>query len=296
MRLYEKFIEKYLDRVKINENLIKYHTFRINGIAEVIAEPKSIDELVDMIELCKENNYRFTVIGRGSNIIFKDCQYKGILIVTKEMKDITVEGNIIRCLCGAPLPLVAKIALDNNLAGMEKLSGIPGSMGGAVLMNAGAYGCEIKDVLTSVTVYDNEGKIKKVKPEELDLSYRHSNVKEKGYIVLECELTLSEGNYDDIKLVIEECKAKRLKSQPIEYPNAGSIFKKEGEHFAGKLIDDCNLKGFSVGGAMVSTKHANFIVNKDNATTNDIIDLITYIQQAVYIQNNVELHTEIEII
>lgn len=296
MRLYEKFVEKYLDKVKIDENLMKYHTFRLEGIASVIAEPTTVDELVEMIEVCKVNEYRYTIIGRGSNILFNNGEYTGILIVTKNIKEITVEGNKIKCSCGAPLPLVARTALNNNLAGMEKLSGIPGSMGGAILMNAGAYGSEIKDILTSVTVLDSDGKIKTVIPEELELSYRHSNIKERKYIVLECELTLKKGKFDEIKAIMDECNAKRLSSQPIEYPNAGSIFKKEGEHFAGKLIDDCGLKGFSVGGAMVSTKHANFIVNKEKATSKDVLDLITYIQQAIYIQKNVELHTEVEII
>ena len=296
MVLYKELIEKYKNRVKENENLAKYHTFKVEGIADVVASPENENELVDMISICKNNNYKFNVIGNGSNILFKDGTYKGVLITTRNLKSVEVKDNILICLCGAPMPFVSHIALRNNLAGLEKLSGIPGTIGGAIIMNAGAYGSEIKDVLTSVTVLDKGCNIKEISPEELDLSYRYSNVKEKGYIIIGCKLTLTHGKHEDIKMVIEECRAKRMSSQPYEYPNAGSIFKKEGDFFAGKLIDDCGLKGFSVGGAMVSHKHANFIVNKENATYNDIIDLITYIKQAVYITNKVELHTEVEVI
>lgn len=296
MVLYKELIEKYKNRIKENENLARYHTFKVEGIADIVASPENEKELVDMISICKNNNYKFNVIGNGSNILFRDGIYKGVLITTRKLKSVEVEDNVLTCLCGAPMPFVANVALRNNLSGLEKLSGIPGTMGGAIIMNAGAYGSEIKDVLTSVTVLDRECNIKEISPEELDLSYRHSNVKEKGYIIIGCKLTLSHGKHEDIKFVIEECRAKRMSSQPYEYPNAGSIFKKEGEFFAGKLIDDCGLKGFSVGGAMVSHKHANFIVNKDKATYNDIIDLITYIQQTVYITNKVELHTEVEVI
>lgn len=296
MTIYNKFTDKYNDKIKINEDLFKYHTFRIKGTADMVAEPTSIKELIDMITICKENEYKYNVIGRGSNILFNNGVYNGILIVTRGISNIEIQDNKIKCSCGVPLPLVAKKALDNGLSGLEKLSGIPGSIGGAILMNAGAYGAEIKDVLSSVTVCDENGNIKTLHPSELDLRYRHSNIKENKYIVLECELTLQYGKKEDIKSVIDECKAKRLSSQPIEYPSAGSIFKREGEHFAGKLIDDCGLKGFSVGGAMVSTKHANFIVNKENATFDDVYNLITYIKQAIYLEKNIELHTEVEII
>lgn len=293
---YEKITVKYLDKIKFNENLSKYHTFRINGIAKLVIEPTETEELVDIIKICKDNNYKFNIIGNGSNILFENGCYEGVLIVTKKMKTFEIDGNKIKCACGVPMPLIAQQALKHSLAGLEKLSGIPGTIGGAIKMNAGAYGVEIKDVLTSVTICDKDCSVRTIDPKELELSYRYSNVTQKGYVIIGCELTLTPGNYDDIKQVIDECRNKRLASQPIEYPNAGSIFKKEGEHFAGKLIDDCGLKGFSVGGAMVSTKHANFIVNKENATFQDVIDLITYIKQTIYIQNKVQLHTEVEII
>lgn len=293
---YEKITVKYLDKIKFNENLSKYHTFKINGIAKLVIEPTTTEDLVDMIRICKENNYKFNIIGNGSNILFENGCYNGVLIVTKKMKSFEINGNKIKCACGVTMPLIAQQALKHNLSGLEKLSGIPGTIGGAIKMNAGAYGVEIKDVLTSVTICDDNCNIKTIEPEELALSYRHSNVSEKGYTIIECELTLQPGNYDDIKQVIDECRNKRLTSQPVEYPNAGSIFKKEGEYFAGKLIDDCGLKGFAVGGAMVSTKHANFIVNKEDASFQDVMDLITYIQQTIYIQNNVQLHTEVEVI
>lgn len=293
---YENITVKYLDKIKFDENLSKYHTFRINGVAKLVIEPTKEEELVDIIKICKENNYKFNIIGNGSNILFENDYYDGILIVTKKLKHYEINDNKIKCLCGVSMPLIAHQALKNNLAGFEKLSGIPGTIGGAIKMNAGAYGVEIKDILTSVTICDENCNIRTIDPKELELSYRHSNVGEKGYTIIACELTLRHGNYDDIKQVIDECKNKRLTSQPIEYPNAGSIFKKEGEHFAGKLIDECGLKGFSVGGAMVSTKHANFIVNKKNASYKDVMDLITYIKQTIYIQNKIQLHTEVEVI
>lgn len=296
MILYKEIMKKYKNKIKENENLAKYHTFKVKGLADVVAFPESEQEFIDMISICKNNNYKFNIIGNGSNILFKDGVYKGVLITTRNLKTVEVEGNELKCLCGAPMPFVANIALRNNLSGLEKLSGIPGTIGGAIIMNAGAYGAEVKDVLTSVTVIDKDCNIKEVPPEDLDLSYRYSNVKKKGYTIIGCKLTLTHGDHDSIKNIIEECRAKRMSSQPYEYPNAGSIFKKEGDFFAGKLIDDCGLKGFSVGGAMISHKHANFIVNKDNATYNDIIDLITYIQQTVYITNKVQLHTEVEVI
>lgn len=295
-KIYEKFIVKYLDKVKMNEELSKYHTFRIRGIASVVATPTSVDELIDMINICKENEYKFNVIGNGSNILFENGKYEGVLIVTKKLKNAHIDGTKITAECGISVPLLAQLALKRSLEGLERLSAIPGTIGGAVLMNAGAYGSEMKDVLTSVTILDEKMEIKKVRPEELELSYRHSNVKERGYIVLECEMQLKLGSQEHIKSIMDECKNKRLSSQPVEYPCAGSIFKKEGEHFAGKLIDDCGLKGFQVGGAMVSPKHANFIVNKEGATFKDVVDLITYIQQTVYIKNNVQLNTELEVI
>ena len=290
---YCKFVEKYSNKIKINENLENYHTFRIKGDADIIAEPKNTQELIDMVNVCKENSYKYSILGRGSNTLFKNGEYRGILIVTRGIKDININENILICSCGATLPMVAKVALDNSLSGLEGLSGIPGTIGGAVLMNAGAFGTEMKDLLVSVTVCDKDGTIKRINPSDLELSYRHSNVKEKEYIVLECEIKLKKAKQDDIKATTENFKNRRLSSQPYEYPSSGSIFKRQGEYIAGKLIDECGLKGYSIGGAMVSPKHANFIINTGNATFEDVKSLIDFIQSSIYKKDKVSLNTEV---
>lgn len=291
---YNEILNRYENRCKANEDLSKYHTFRIKGSADIVLLPESKEELTDMLHFCRVNNYKHAIIGNGSNILFNNGVYSGILITTKKLKNITLDGNNIYCECGVPLPLAAVKALNAELSGLEKLSGIPGSLGGAIVMNAGAYGAEIKDVLTSVSVYDKDGRIYDLTPEELELSYRHSIIKEKGLIVLSCNLKLTKGNYDSIKEVMDTCKKKRILSQPLEFPSAGSIFKKEGENFPGKLIDDLGLKGYSIGGATISQKHANFIVNENNSSADDVKNLITYIQKEVHDKYNVDLKTEVE--
>lgn len=291
---YNEILYRYENRCKTNEDLSKYHTFRIKGTADIVLLPETKDELIDMLHFCRINNYKHAIIGNGSNILFNNGVYKGILIATRKLKTVTIDGNNIYCECGVPLPLAAVKALKAELSGLEKLSGIPGSLGGAIVMNAGAYGSEIKDVLASVSVYDKDGNVYDLKPDELQLSYRHSIIKDQGLIVLSCKLKLTPGNYDSIKEIMDTCKNKRLSSQPIEFPSAGSIFKKEGEYFPGKLIDDLGLKGFSIGGATVSQKHANFIVNEKGSSAADVKELITYIQKEVHDKYNVDLKTEVE--
>ncbi|MDO5518286.1 MAG: UDP-N-acetylmuramate dehydrogenase [Clostridium sp.] len=291
---YNKILNKYKDRCKINEDLSKYHTFRIKGNADMVIMPESKEELIEILHFCRANDYKHALIGNGSNILFNNGVYNGILIATRKLKAVNIDGDTVYCECGVPLPLAAVKALNAGLSGLEKLSGIPGSLGGAIVMNAGAYGSEIKDVLVSVSVYDKDGSVYDLTPEELQLSYRHSIIKEKGLIVLSCTLKLTPGNYDSIKEIMDICKNKRLSSQPIEFPSAGSIFKKEGEYFPGKLIDDLGLKGFSIGGATVSPKHANFIVNEKNSSASDVKDLITYIQKEVHDKYDVDLKTEVE--
>lgn len=291
---YTEILNRYNNRCVIDADIAKYHTFRIHGKADMVLLPENKEEFLDMLRICKQQQYTYAVIGNGSNILFNNGVYNGVLISTKKMKNISIQGTSIFCECGVPLPSVAMKALKSNLKGLEKLSGIPGTMGGVIVMNAGAHGSEIRDVLRSVCVCDENGNVYELTPDELNMSYRHSSVKEKNLIVLSCQLILEHGNYDEIKEVMESCKQKRINSQPLEFPSAGSVFKKEGEFFAGKLIDDLGLKGFSIGGATVSVKHANFIVNTDNATTLDIQNLIAYIQKEVYKKYNVNLHTEIE--
>ena len=293
---YNEILNRYKDRCKVNEDLSKYHTFRIKGSADIVLLPESKDELVDMLHFCRLNNYKYTIIGNGSNIIFNNGIYSGILITTKNMKNIIIDENNIYCECGAPLPLVAMKALNAELSGLEKLSGIPATLGGAIIMNAGAYGSEIKDVLVSACVCDKDNNIYDLSKNELDMSYRHSIIKDKELIVLSCVLKLHKGDREKMKETMDMCKSKRLSSQPLEYPSAGSIFKRDEEYFPGKLIDDLGLKGFSIGGAAISEKHANFLINKNNATAEDLKNLILYIQKEVYDKYKVNLKTEVEFI
>lgn len=291
---YNEILNRYEGKFKINEDLSKYHTFRIKGKADIVLLPENIEDLKDMLNFCRTNKYNHVLIGNGSNIIFNNGIFNGILITTKHLKSIEINDETMYCECGVPLPLAALKALNAELSGLEKLSGIPGTLGGAIVMNAGAYGSEIKDVLVSACVYDKDGKIYDLSCDELNMSYRHSIVKEKELIVLSCILKLQKGNSEEIKEIMDACKSKRISSQPLEYPSAGSIFKKGDEYFPGKLIDELGLKGFSIGGAAVSEKHANFLVNKDNSTAEDLQNLIKYVQKEVYNKYNINLKTEIE--
>lgn len=294
--VYREIYRKYQQDLKENVDLKKYNTFRVGGIASILLEPKNVDMFIDMINICKLNKYNFKIIGNGSNILFQDKVYEEIIITTKKMKSLSIDNNIVTCDCGISIPALSFALYKNSLSGFEKLCGIPGTIGGAIVMNAGAYGREIKDVLKEITVYDKEGNVFNVNADALDLSYRHSNIRDNEYIVLSSVFNVTEGNQEEIKILMDECKSKRIKSQPLEFPNAGSIFKKEGDVFAGRIIDECNLKGFKIGGAMVSEKHANFIVNSQNATCKDVLNLIKYVQNTVFNKFGINLNTEVEII
>ena len=291
---YSEILNRYAGKSKVDEDVSKYHTFKIKGKADIVLLPESVEDLKDMLHLCRTKNYNHALIGNGSNILFNNGIYRGVLITTRLLKSVKISGDTMYCECGVPLPLAAAKALNSNLSGLEKLGGIPGTLGGALVMNAGAYGSEIKDVLVSVCVYDKNDKVYDLTPEELDMSYRHTIIKERELTVLSCILKLHEDDHETIKRIMDTCKSKRISSQPLEYPSAGSIFKKGDEYYPGKLIDDLGLKGFSIGGATISEKHANFIVNKDNSTAEDVQNLILYIQKQVYDKYNVNLKTEVE--
>lgn len=282
--------------VEENSNLKKYNTFKIGGNCPLMVFPDTINKFKESISYCNKNSIKYIILGNGSNILFDDNGYDGIIISTKKLNNISFDNEFVYCESGAVLALIGVQAAKKSLTGFEKLSGIPGTIGGAVVMNAGAYGSELKDVLVEVTVLDKNANIITLSPSELDLGYRSSNVKENNYIVLSVKLKLEEGNYEDIKCLMDTLREKRKTSQPLEYPNAGSIFKRNGEFIPGKAIDEIGLKGFSIGGASVSEKHANFIVNKNNASSKDIKSLISYIQKTIKEKYNEVLHTEIEIL
>ena len=272
----------------------KHTTFRSGGEAELYINVLSSENLVELIKYLKEHNIEYSVLGRGSNVLVKDGGIDSVVISTSMMKNLSVKDNIIEADAGVSLALIANEALKNELEGFEFASCIPGSLGGGVFMNAGAHGGELKDVLVDVTVFDGKD-IKVLLPDELDLSYRHSNVEEKGYVVLSARIKLRKGDTEKIKNKMAENKEYRVNAQPME-PSAGSTFKRPEGYIAAKLIDDAGLKGFHVGDAYVSEKHAGFIVNKNKAKSRDILEVIDYVKKEVYNKYNVMLEEEVRII
>lgn len=272
----------------------RHTTFRIGGPADFYLCPHSTKEVQEIVEICKEENLPYFVLGNGSNLLVSDKGYRGVVIqLWKNFSDITVKDCCIQAKAGALLSKVAAEALEAGLTGMEFASGIPGTIGGAAFMNAGAYGGEMKDIIKSVKVLDTQGEVRILPKEELKMGYRTSIVKEKGYTVLSVELELSKGNREEIRNTMEDLKERRTSKQPLEMPSAGSTFKRPEGYFAGKLIMDSGLRGFSVGGAQVSEKHCGFVVNKGGATAMDVLNLIREVQRRVKEQFGVDLETEV---
>ena len=282
------------DNVKQQEPMSRHTTFRIGGPADFYLCPHSTKEVQEIVEICKEENLPYFVLGNGSNLLVSDKGYRGVVIqLWKNFSDITVKDCCIQAKAGALLSKVAVEALEAGLTGMEFASGIPGTIGGAAFMNAGAYGGEMKDIIKSVKVLDTQGEVRVLPKEELKMGYRTSIVKEKGYTVLSVELELSKGNREEIRNTMEDLKERRTSKQPLEMPSAGSTFKRPEGYFAGKLIMDSGLRGFSVGGAQVSEKHCGFVVNKGGATAMDVLNLIREVQRRVKEQFGVDLETEV---
>lgn len=283
--------------ILVNEKMESHTTFRIGGPADVYAAPKNAEQIAALIRVCREDGIPYYVVGNGSNLLVKDGGYRGVIIqIFKNMNEIRVEGTRIHAQAGALLSRIAARALDAGLTGLECESGIPGTLGGAVVMNAGAYGGEMKDVLESATVLTAEGDILTLTNEELELGYRTSIILKKQYIVLEAVLGLEAGDPEAIRSRMNELKEQRVSKQPLEYPSAGSTFKRPEGYFAGKLIQDAGLKGYRVGGAEVSMKHSGFVINADHATAQDVLTLIADVQRIVKEQFQVELEPEVRII
>ena len=279
-----------------NEPMSKHTTFRIGGNAEVFVSPK-ISQVADIIKLAKEYEIPVTIIGNGSNLLVGDKGIPGLVLsFGKDAEEIQVDGSCMIVSAGALLSKIAAEAAKRSLTGFEFAAGIPGTLGGAIVMNAGAYGGEIKDVLISATVLTPEGEVLELSNGELDLSYRHSCVPENGYIVLEAVLEFMPGEEAVIREKMAELKKSRVEKQPFEYPSAGSTFKRPEGYFAGKLIQDAELRGYTVGGAQVSEKHCGFVVNKGNATAADVLQLIEDVKKNVYDKFQVELEPEVKMI
>ena len=285
------------DCIRTQEPMKNHTTFRIGGPADIFAAPKTMEQAAAIIRICREQNYPFYVIGNGSNLLVSDEGYRGLVLqLFRNFNDISLEGEELTVQAGAMLAVIAKRALEAGLTGFEFAAGIPGTIGGAAVMNAGAYGGEMKDVLTEVTVLTAENEIITVPAEELELSYRHSIIPEKNWIVLGAKLKLQKGDPEAIRQRMDELKEQRVTKQPLEYPSAGSTFKRPEGHFAGKLIQDAGLRGFTVGGAQVSEKHCGFVVNKGDATASDVKQLMDEVRRIVKEQFDVVLEPEVKML
>ncbi len=284
-------------KVKKQELMSGHTTFRTGGPADFFVTPDSAEMTERLISLCKEEKIPYYMIGNGSNLLVGDRGIRGVVIQTqKEMQQIRTEGNVIRAQAGALLSKIAAEALSQELTGFEFAAGIPGTLGGACVMNAGAYGGEMKQVLREVTLLDEKGKLCRMKTDELELGYRTSRIAKEGYIVLEAAIELEKGDPTGIRQTMDDLKNRRVEKQPLEYPSAGSTFKRPEGYFAGKLIEDAGLRGFSVGGAQVSEKHCGFVINKEKATSADILALIEKVTEIVWERFRVKLEPEVKMI
>lgn len=285
--------------VKIKENVLMrdYTTMKIGGPADILIEPNSIDQIQKIINIAKETNTPLTIIGNGSNLLVRDKGIRGIVVVLKdEFSQITVKENMLTAQSGATLRAAAIESFEKKLTGMEAVSGIPGTVGGAIIMNAGAYGTEMKDIVKNVVCIDRDGNIQNFNNEEMDFSYRHSTASEKDLIVLEVSFELKPGNHEEIIESFKTYDYKRSSRQPLDKNSAGSTFKRPEGHFASKLIDDAGLRGYRVGSAMVSEKHAGFLINIEDSTCENMLHLIEDVQKRVYDKYNVKLEREVKLI
>lgn len=295
----EEFVKLLRERMpalqwKRQESMKLHTTFGIGGEADLFAMPE-IGELPELLSLAREENMPVTVIGNGSNLLVSDLGIRGLVIeIGRQMEEVTVEETTLLAQAGASLSKAAQVAAAAGLGGLEFAAGIPGSVGGAVTMNAGAYGGEMKDVLTKVRVLTKDGKSRWLSVEELDLSYRHSCVPKMEYLVVEAVFALEKRPESDIRMTMAELAKKRLEKQPLEYPSAGSTFKRPEGYFAGKLIMDAGLRGYQVGDAQVAQKHCGFVINKGHATAGEVYQLICHVQNSVWEQFGVRLEPEVK--
>lgn len=285
-------------QIKEMEPLCAHTTFRIGGPAAFYLVPEQAEEVKKAIAFANERELPFLTIGRGSNVLFQDEGYDGVVIeVGRGMEHIELmDDGRIRAAAGTGIGALAAAAGRESLSGLEFASGIPGTLGGAVTMNAGAYGGEIKDCLVSATVLDADGAMQELEKDELELGYRTSVIQKKGYIVLEALFQMKEGDRRAIQQRMREMNESRRQKQPLEYPSAGSTFKRPEGHFAGKLIEDAGLRGYRVGDAQVSEKHCGFVINRGNATAAQVRELIAHVQEKVFQMSGIKLEPEVKII
>ena len=285
------------ENVKADEPMKKHTSFKIGGPADFLVTPCSVQSLCEVIKLCKKENLPIFIMGNGTNLLVSDKGIRGVVVkIYDNLNRYTVKGDCIEAYGGILLSKLSNIALENELTGLEFASGIPGTLGGAVAMNAGAYGGEMKDVVVETEFIDKDGNLKIIRGDEHQFGYRTSFIQKQSAIAVRSVIQLKKGERAAIKALIDDLTARRQDKQPLEMPSAGSVFKRPEGYFAGKLIEECGLRGYSIGGAQVSEKHCGFIVNKGNATSKDIIDLIRHIQKTVKEKFGVDLQTEIRIV
>ena len=281
-----------------NERLSDHISFKVGGPCPLLIEPKNENQLKDIITEIRKENIPFAVLGNGTNVLVSDGGIDKVIVkIGDEMTRLSLEGeDVISCSAGTKVVTLCKFALEKSLSGLEFAYGIPGTCGGAVFMNAGAYGGEVKDVLSEITYLTPDSELKTMPAEEAELSYRHSVFKENGCIVVSAKFKLKKAPKEEIKNAMTDFLSRRKDQQPLEYPSAGSTFKRPEGYYAGALIEQCGLKGKTVGGAQISEKHAGFLINKNNATAKDITDLITLTQETVKKETGVTLEPEVIIL
>ena len=280
-----------------NELMSNHTSFKIGGPVDILVEPGTIEEIKYAVDYCRKEGIEFYIFGNGSNILIKDSGIRGVVIkLSDNFNKVTIDENKVNAESGILLSRLSKIIMKEELEGFEFASGIPGTLGGAITMNAGAYGGEIKHCVTGAKVLNRKGEIVYLNNEQLDFGYRKSTVQKEGYIVLEVDMEFKRGSYEKIKMITDDLTKKRTSKQPLHLPSAGSTFKRPPGYYAGKLIDDAGLRGVRVGDAMVSDKHCGFIVNVGNATSEDVLNLIKLVQKVVKDKFDVDLETEVKII
>lgn len=294
--IYNEMIQ-YIDKERVlkNELMAKHTSMKIGGPADIFVRVNNLDELKKVIAQCKNHEVNLTVIGNGTNLLVKDKGIRGVT-VKLELKNTKIDGEKIEAEAGVQLPILAKIAYENSLSGLEFASGIPGTVGGAVKMNAGAYGAEFKDVVIETTYLDEKLNLITISNQEHKFNYRHSIFDETDDIIVFTKIKLNREKKETIKRKMEENSMKRKEKQPIDYPNAGSIFKRKKEYIPAEIIDKCGLKGYNINDAYISEKHAGFIVNKGNAKAEDVLNLIEYIKKTINNKYNINVELEIKII
>lgn len=289
--------ESFGCEVLTDEPMSRHTTFKIGGNADAFITVFSTEQLKNLIDTIRSKGISYMIIGKGSNLLINDDGIRGVVIrLDGEFKEISLEGNVIKCGAAVTLAKLCLFALEHNLSGLEFAYGIPGSVGGAVYMNAGAYGSEVKNVIKNSTHLTPQGKVLTYQADELNLSYRYSRYKDEDNTILFAQFELSEDSADNIKAQMDDFMTRRKTKQPLEYPSAGSVFKRPEGNFAGALIEQCGLKGYKIGGAQVSEKHSGFIVNIGDATCSDVTALVEYVQNTVYMETGYRLEREIILI